>query len=71
MEKGIVRVSLPDGVYIVGTVGSGFTGLMTDTPNAAELIIAITNSQELDATKEEKEVLRKTAQRIASRYSGH
>ena len=66
-----VKVTLPNGVYVIGTVGAGYTGLMMDTPNAAELIVAIANSVDLNATSEEKEVIKKTAQKIANRYSGH
>lgn len=66
-----LSVVLPDGIFIVGKVGVGFTGLIMDTPNAAELIITIADSEDLDATSEEQEVIKKTAQKIASRYSGH
>jgi len=73
LEKEVtyVKVTLPNGIYVVGTVGAGYTGLMMDTPNAAELVVAIANSEDLNATPEEKELIKKTAQKIASRYSGH
>lgn len=67
----LLNVSLPSETQVIGTVGRGVTSLMLDTPNAAELIVAIVAADEFDASPNEKELLMQTVQKIASRYSGH
>ncbi len=45
--------------------------LLVDTPTAAEIILAIAESEAFEANGREKNELRALATKIAVRYSGH